>query len=89
MFCYYYIFFSWNNKKYLYSSCLLYHNTFLNFQLVTACRRVEDYLNRLLEKMAANMGLESMDRLTEDFHVYPDFHGNRSPVADPTLKGMV
>uniref|UniRef100_A0A672H7L2 FGGY carbohydrate kinase domain containing n=1 Tax=Salarias fasciatus TaxID=181472 RepID=A0A672H7L2_SALFA len=22
-------------------------------------------------------------------HVWPDFHGNRSPLADPTLKGMV
>ncbi|NVN05234.1 FGGY-family carbohydrate kinase [Asaia spathodeae] len=27
--------------------------------------------------------------LTADFHVSPDFHGNRSPHADPTLKGMV
>lgn len=67
----------------------IHSNIFLNFQFVTACRRVEDYLNGLLEKMAADMELESMDRLTEDFHVYPDFHGNRSPVADPTLKGMV
>lgn len=39
--------------------------------------------------MAADRGLNAIDRLTEDFHVYPDFHGNRSPVADPTLKGMV
>jgi hypothetical protein len=39
--------------------------------------------------MAADRGLDTIDRLTEDFHVYPDFHGNRSPVADPTLKGMV
>ncbi len=27
--------------------------------------------------------------LTAEFHVLPDFHGNRSPHADPTLKGMV
>lgn len=27
--------------------------------------------------------------LTAEFHVVPDFHGNRSPHADPTLKGMV
>lgn len=39
--------------------------------------------------MAGDRGLDSVDRLTQDFHVYPDFHGNRSPVADPTLKGMV
>lgn len=39
--------------------------------------------------MATSKGLNSVDRLTEDFHVYADFHGNRSPIADPTLKGMV
>lgn len=39
--------------------------------------------------MAADRGLDAIDKLTEDFHVYPDFHGNRSPIADPTLKGMV
>ncbi|RUT25891.1 ribulokinase [Asaia sp. W19] len=27
--------------------------------------------------------------LTAEFHVQPDFHGNRSPHADPTLRGMV
>ncbi|XP_001947087.2 FGGY carbohydrate kinase domain-containing protein isoform X2 [Acyrthosiphon pisum] len=56
---------------------------------VTEDVRAEDYLNGLLVKMAADRGLDAIDRLTEEFHVYPDFHGNRSPVADPTLKGMV
>lgn len=27
--------------------------------------------------------------LTHDFHVLPDFHGNRSPHADPSLRGMI
>ena len=27
--------------------------------------------------------------LTRDLHVQPDFHGNRSPRADPTLRGVV
>jgi len=27
--------------------------------------------------------------LTRHFHVWPDYHGNRSPLADPTTCGMV
>ena len=27
--------------------------------------------------------------LTRDLHIQPDFHGNRSPRADPTLKGTM
>lgn len=33
--------------------------------------------------------LSAVDLLGSDLHVWPDFHGNRSPLADPTLKGMV
>ncbi|KAL5235270.1 hypothetical protein ACI65C_002680 [Semiaphis heraclei] len=51
--------------------------------------RAEDYLNGLLVKMAADKCFDAIDWLTEDFHVYPDFHGNRSPTADLTLKGMM
>ena len=31
----------------------------------------------------------AVDLLGSSLHVWPDFHGNRSPLADPTLKGMV
>lgn len=34
-------------------------------------------------------GLPFPAALTRDLHVMPDFHGNRSPRADPTLRGMV
>ena len=30
-----------------------------------------------------------LSRQTRDLHVYPDFHGNRSPRADAHLKGML
>ena len=46
------------------------------------------YLNMLLEDVASRQGT-SVTQLTSDLHVYPDFHGNRSPLADPSMKGMV
>lgn len=39
--------------------------------------------------MADQKGLKNISYLTKEIHVWPDFHGNRSPLADPTLKGMV
>lgn len=32
---------------------------------------------------------ESLACLAKDIHIWPDFHGNRSPLADPGMKGMV
>lgn len=39
--------------------------------------------------MAAERGNKSVELLANDLQVYPDFHGNRSPLADPTMKGMI
>ena len=39
--------------------------------------------------MKTDQGLESVHQLMKDFHVYPDFHGNRSPLADCTIRGMI
>lgn len=39
--------------------------------------------------MAKLHGHSDVSLLTKDFHVWPDFHGNRSPLADPTMKGMI
>lgn len=44
-------------------------------------------LNELLEEMAAPLPFPAL--LTEQLHVMPDFHGNRSPRADASLRGMV
>lgn len=47
------------------------------------------YLNGLLETIAASKGLDNIQKLTTNLHVWPDFHGNRSPLDDPTMRGMV
>lgn len=44
-------------------------------------------LNELLDELAAPLPFPAL--LTEQLHVMPDFHGNRSPRADASLRGMV
>ncbi|KAE8675840.1 FGGY carbohydrate kinase domain-containing protein [Hibiscus syriacus] len=46
-------------------------------------------LNMMLESMMCEMQCPFIAALTEDTHVLPDFHGNRSPIADPKAKGVV
>uniref|UniRef100_A0A8C4FED5 Carbohydrate kinase FGGY C-terminal domain-containing protein n=1 Tax=Dicentrarchus labrax TaxID=13489 RepID=A0A8C4FED5_DICLA len=48
---------------------------------------IYSYLNSHLSSMADSRS--AVDLLGSSLHVWPDFHGNRSPLADPTLKGMV
>jgi FGGY-family pentulose kinase len=44
----------------------------------------------LNERIAAlSAGSTFPAALTSELHVYPDFHGNRSPRADPSLRGMI
>ncbi len=50
-------------------------------------RTVYDILNARLEAMAAKVDFPAA--LTRELHVLPYHHGNRSPRADPTLRGMV
>jgi FGGY-family pentulose kinase len=50
-------------------------------------RTVYEYLNAKLEKMTQSRSFSTA--LSRDLHVLPYFHGNRSPRADPTLRGMV
>lgn len=47
------------------------------------------FLNRHLEHMRKTRGFKHLEDLTRQMHIYPDYHGNRSPLADPTLRGMI
>lgn len=48
-----------------------------------------EYLNCMLDEMARQKGIANVQELTRNVHVWPDFHGNRSPLADASLRGMV
>jgi len=50
---------------------------------------VFDKLNTQVRDLAQRRGVSYFGELTADLHINPDYHGNRSPRADPTLKGMV
>lgn len=39
--------------------------------------------------MAIESGWDDPCYLTKEIHVWPDFHGNRSPLSDPQMRGMV
>lgn len=60
--------------------------------LATAAERsgvtVYQLLNEHLAALAAHEGVP-VAALTADLHILPYFHGNRSPRADATLRGMV
>ncbi|XP_034949269.1 FGGY carbohydrate kinase domain-containing protein [Chelonus insularis] len=50
---------------------------------------IQQYLSNRLQLMTERNNFPDVSYLTQDFHVWPDFHGNRSPLADPTLQGMI
>lgn len=52
----------------------------------TASLDIYSYLNQTLVALAPD---GQVDTLTSELHVCPYFHGNRSPRADPNLRGMI
>ena len=54
-----------------------------------ANRHLYEHLSDVLKTMKEEQDMKSISELTKDFHIWPDFHGNRSPLADHTLRGML
>ncbi|KAH9950160.1 Pentulose kinase [Amylocystis lapponica] len=50
---------------------------------------IHDVLHDELEKLRIEAGVDSWTELTKDMHFYPDLHGNRSPIADPRMRGSL
>ncbi|CAO1638959.1 unnamed protein product [Sympodiomycopsis kandeliae] len=46
-------------------------------------------LDSILVQMAQRAGVPSVLYLTKNLHIYPDLHGNRSPLADSSMKGII
>ncbi|KAI8986525.1 hypothetical protein BDB01DRAFT_785919 [Pilobolus umbonatus] len=67
------------------------HPAYSDLNALSDQRQVDIYslLEEHLLTLQKRKQLSHMDELTKHIHVYPDFHGNRSPLADPTLRGMI
>lgn len=52
-------------------------------------RTLYELLNERLDALAKTERVGHPAQLTHELHVQPDFHGNRSPRADATLRGAV
>uniref|UniRef100_A0A8B9HJV9 FGGY carbohydrate kinase domain containing n=1 Tax=Astyanax mexicanus TaxID=7994 RepID=A0A8B9HJV9_ASTMX len=63
------------------------YTVYLNCFVFSRDEHVYSFLNRYLEEMSKDQ--KHLDQLSASLHVWPDFHGNRSPLADQSLKGMV
>ncbi|KAJ1028494.1 hypothetical protein NDA16_001660 [Ustilago loliicola] len=46
-------------------------------------------LHDKIDSLAAEASAPHASHLTKDLFIYPDFHGNRSPLADSTMRGMI
>lgn len=66
------------------------HSAYNKLESIAKNSKVSVYekLNEILFEKSKKENIE-IDRLTNDFHMLPYYHGNRSPRANANLKGMV
>jgi ribulose kinase len=57
--------------------------------LAEEARRQATTVYALLNAELERLGGPDLHELSAELHVMPDFHGNRTPRADPSLRGMV
>lgn len=50
---------------------------------------IHDLLYNGIQDLASKDSLRTFHEVSKDYHIYPDFHGNRSPIGDSNLKGVV
>ncbi|TIB97136.1 Pentulose kinase [Wallemia mellicola] len=48
-----------------------------------------EILEELLQKAKEEEGVDSINQINKHMHFYPDLHGNRSPLADSRMRGMI
>jgi FGGY-family pentulose kinase len=61
----------------------------LQVEAEKAKKTIYQLLNERLDVLAKAEGVAHPAELTRDLHIQPDFHGNRSPRANPTLRGGI
>ena len=50
---------------------------------------MHNVLNDILAFIVRRDDVSHVALLTNQLHLWPDYHGNRCPIPDPNLKGMV
>ncbi|KAJ3277064.1 hypothetical protein HDV01_000116 [Terramyces sp. JEL0728] len=68
---------------------LNHHPTFSNFKEYCLNQKLDLFaaLNENVERLSRSLSFPA--KLTRDVHVLPDCHGNRSPIANQNIRGML